>query len=89
VWRDAVPLALMALFVWAFLIGTPTQNDLKRVEKADRDTSRATAFRLCTRNKVDRAYAHARERGLVIAGLPHPPPHELEERRLRGCSRGC
>jgi hypothetical protein len=82
-WRDAVPIALMILFVWAIIIGTPTQNDLKRVERTDRDTSRATAFRLCTRNRVDRAYAHARERGLVIAGLPHPPRMSFEERRLR------
>jgi hypothetical protein len=82
-WRDAVPLMLMALFVWAIVLGTPTQKDLQRVERADRDTARATAFRLCTRNRVDRAYAHARERGLVIAGLPHPPRMSFAERRLR------
>jgi hypothetical protein len=83
IWRDAVPVALMALFVWAVLIGTPSQNDLKRVERTDRDTSRATAFRLCTRGKADRAYAHARERGIPIAGLPKPPPMKPAERRLR------
>jgi hypothetical protein len=83
IWRDAVPVALMALFVWAVLIGTPSQNDLKRVERIDRDTSRATAFRLCTRGKADRAYAHARERGIPIAGLPKPPPMKPPERRLR------
>jgi hypothetical protein len=65
-WRDFVPVALMILFVWAILIGTPSQNDLKRVERTDRNTGRATAYRLCTRNKDDRAYAHTRERGLAI-----------------------
>jgi hypothetical protein len=82
-WRDVVPLLAMIGFVWAFLVGTPSESDLKRVERMDRDTARATAFRLCTRNKVDRAYAHARERGLVIAGLPHPPRMNREERRFR------
>jgi hypothetical protein len=66
VWRDFVPVALMLLFVWAIVIGTPSQNDLKRVERTDRNTGRATAYRLCTRNKDDRAYAHTRERGLAI-----------------------
>jgi hypothetical protein len=83
VWRDLMPIALIGAFAWLLLGGTPSENDLKRVERADRDTARATAFRLCTRNKVDRAYAHARERGLVIAGLPHPPRMSFQERRLR------
>lgn len=82
-WRDLVPLALMLMFAWLLLGGTPSESDLRRVEKMDRDTARATAFRLCTRNKVDRAYAHAVTRGLVIAGLPHPPRMSSEQRRFR------
>jgi hypothetical protein len=67
VWRDAVPLARWPSgFAWVILIGTPSQSDLRHVERVDRDTGRATAFRLCTRNKDDRAYAHTRERGLAI-----------------------
>lgn len=81
--RDIALLGVTLMFLWLLLGGTPSENDLKRVERTDRDTARATAFRLCTRNKVDRAYAHARERGLVIAGLPHPPHMTSEERRFR------
>lgn len=33
---------------------------VRAVEKRDRDSSRATAFRLCSRNTVDRAFAHSR-----------------------------
>jgi hypothetical protein len=91
-WRDFVPVALMILFVWAILIGTPSQNDLKHVERVDRDTGRATAFRLCTRNKDDRAYAHTRERGLAIlkadgTWIPATPMSAKERRLRRAVSR--
>lgn len=58
-------------------------EDVAGVERQDRDTNRATAFRLCSRNKIDRAYAHARERGIPIEGLPAPRPMSRAERRLR------
>lgn len=31
----------------------------QQVEAKDRDTSRGTAYRLCTRNRIDRAFAHS------------------------------
>jgi hypothetical protein len=55
-------------FVGARLIGEQQQavDDIKatndriaQVEIKDRDVQRATAFRLCTRNKIDRAFAHS------------------------------
>jgi hypothetical protein len=92
VWRDFVPVALMLLFVWAIVIGTPSQNDLKRVERTDRNTGRATAYRLCTRNKDDRAYAHTRERGLAIlkadgTWIPAAPMTARERLERRDTSR--
>jgi hypothetical protein len=66
VWRDLVPLVAVLLFAYGYVADTPTVADLRRVEVKDRNTQRTTAFRLCTRNKDDRAYAHARERGLAI-----------------------
>lgn len=92
VWRDAVPLVLILLFAWVIVIGTPSQNDLKHVEAVDRNTGHATAFRLCTRNKIDRAYAHTRERGLAIrkadgTWIPATPMSPKERRRRRDISR--
>jgi hypothetical protein len=78
--------------VWAIIIGTPSQNDLKRVERTDRNTGRATAYRLCTRNKDDRAYAHTRERGLAIlkadgTWIPAAPMTARERLERRDTSR--
>lgn len=70
VWRDLVPLVAIAFAMWGFLADTPTVSDLRRIEVRDRDTSRATAFRLCTRNKVDRAFAHGRMRSIPVKGEP-------------------
>jgi hypothetical protein len=70
VWRDIVPLLALLLFAFAYFVDTPTTADLRRVEVKDRDVQRATAFRLCTRNKVDRAFAHGRIRGIAVKGEP-------------------
>jgi hypothetical protein len=81
-WRDLVPLFVVILL--AFLL-----HDL---EIRDRNAQRATAYRLCTRNKDDRAYAHARERGLAIkksdgSWIPARPMTAAERRRARDNSR--
>lgn len=83
-WRDFVPLLVIALGAWVLLVGTPSEKDLSRVEKRDRDTQRATAYRLCTRNKVDRAFAHGRIRGIAVRGEPSQVPGiPTLERRTR------
>jgi hypothetical protein len=59
-------------------------EDVKRVEKLDRDVQRATAYRLCSRNAADRAFAHASIRQLPVKGGPPPQqlsPDERESRR--------
>jgi hypothetical protein len=74
VWRDLVPLLALLLVGFAYFSDTPTTSDLRRVEIRDRDTGRATAYRLCTRNKVDRAFAHGRIRGIAVRGEPSQVP---------------
>lgn len=44
----------------AFFFGAALLKELAAIEKVDRNSARATAFRLCTRNSVDRAFAHSR-----------------------------
>jgi hypothetical protein len=83
-WRDFVPLLVIGLGAWVLLVGTPSEKDLRAVEKRDRDTQRATAYRLCTRNKVDRAFAHGRIRGISVRGEPSQVPGiPTLERRAR------
>ena len=76
---------LAALTVSGGTAGLALHNtgELASVERRDRDTNRNTAYRLCSRNKADRAYAHARERGIAIKGLPAPRPMSATERRIR------
>jgi hypothetical protein len=45
-------------------------REIGQLETTNVDSNRATAYRLCTRNKVDRAFAHARIRGYQIDGIP-------------------
>jgi hypothetical protein len=89
VWRDLVPLLLLALLAYSYFADTPTTADLRRVEVKDRDTQRATAYRLCTRNKVDRAFAHGRLRGINVKGEPPriPGPIQLERKARIKLSR--
>jgi hypothetical protein len=91
-WRDFVPLLVIGLGAWVLLAGTPSEKDLRAVEIKDRNAQRATAYRLCTRNKDDRAYGHARERGLAIkrrdgTWIPAVPMSAAERRRRRDFSR--
>lgn len=72
--RDFISLLVIAAGAWVLISGTPSEKDLRRVEKRDRDTQRATAYRLCTRNKVDRAFAHGRIRGIAVRGEPSQVP---------------
>jgi hypothetical protein len=81
-WQDFGP-----LFIALVLTGV-----LWHLEVHDRNTQRTTAYRLCTRNKDDRAYAHARERGLAIkksdgSWIPARPMTAAERRRARDISR--
>lgn len=89
VWRDLVPLIAIGFAAWGFLADTPTVSDLRKVEIKDRDTQRATAYRLCTRNKVDRSFAHGRLRGINVKGEPPaiPGPVQLERRERVRISR--
>jgi hypothetical protein len=64
-------------------VETDTDAELLRIEEANEASNRATAYRLCSRNSVDRSYAHARERGLSIKGLPKPRPMSADERQAR------
>jgi hypothetical protein len=48
-------------------------RSVRRVERRDRRSARTAALRLCTRNRADRAFAHARLRGLRMDGVPVPP----------------
>jgi hypothetical protein len=89
IWRDLIPLVAIAFAAWGFLADTPSVSDLRRVEVKDRDTQRATAYRLCTRNKVDRAFAHGRLRGINVKGEPPriPGPVQLEQKTRVRLSR--
>lgn len=84
-WRDlmqnTIMLLVLALLTYSYFSDTPTTADLRRVEVRDRDTQRATAFRLCTRNKVDRAFAHGRLRGIPIKGEPPAIPGPVQVKR--------
>ena len=55
---------------------------IERVEEENRDTNRATAFRLCTRDMVQRATLHAFIRGANFKGTP-VPPQGVEQRAFR------
>lgn len=55
---QGVLIALLITSV-AGILGLVTARRVQKVEKEDRDVARASAFRLCTRNKVDRAFAHS------------------------------
>lgn len=68
-WQDFVPAIAVGLAAYA-VISFVDQRDVDRelrevdvelraIEQRDRDANRATAFRLCTRNKIDRAFAHS------------------------------
>jgi hypothetical protein len=41
-------------------VETDTDAELLRIEEANEVSNRATAYRLCSRNRVDRAFAHDR-----------------------------
>lgn len=65
--RIAIASAVLAgvcLLIILIVAATTLRNasDIRRVEINDRDTARATAFRLCSRGQIDRAFAHSRIR---------------------------
>jgi hypothetical protein len=64
-------LMCVAIFVGAQLLRTVAE-----VEKTDRVSARATAYRLCSRNSVDRAFAHSRV--MMAGGLRALAPLEDE-----------
>jgi hypothetical protein len=84
-WQNLVPLLALALAAYS-VIGAEGNSDyarkvardaadrVARVERADRDAQRLTAFRLCSRNRADRAFAH----WATTAGRP-----ASEARRIR------
>lgn len=80
-------IALLVIVCVAVTVGFIALNRAEHTERLDRDTNRSTAFRLCSRNKADRAYAHTRERGLAIAGIPEVPMSARERERRRDLSR--
>lgn len=67
--RDTERWLIFGLFLFnlifmcvAIFVGARVLGEVSRVEKNDRASQRATAFRLCSRNAVDRAFAHSRVR---------------------------
>lgn len=51
---------LLIFICVAIILGAAVLKELAEIERVDRNSARATAFRLCTRNSVDRAFAHSR-----------------------------
>jgi hypothetical protein len=73
-YAKVLPAIALALALWAVVevrgdANRATSENLKRIkanterigriEQTDRNSSRATAYRLCARNMVDRAFAHS------------------------------
>lgn len=58
-WLAGLVAFLIALVSVACFVGWSAIQDVAEVEKQDRETNRATAYRLCSRNAVDRAFAHS------------------------------
>lgn len=85
----AVGIVVLLLFVGWFTFqasrtatkANSTSSDIQALETKNRDTNRETAFRLCTRNKVDRAFAHASIRGIPIKGIQRGQTRSPGERR--------
>jgi hypothetical protein len=60
---DLLAVAVVALLLVVSVVAAvafKTAGEVKGVEVQDRNASRATAYRLCSRNAVDRAFAHSR-----------------------------
>ena len=55
---------------------------IEEIERENSDTNRATAFRLCTRDMVQRATLHAFIRGMEFEGTPKPP-QEPQQKAFR------
>jgi hypothetical protein len=63
---------------------TRAAEEIEKVEREDRDVARMTAFRLCSRNTADRAFSHARIRGIPVPGAEDSrgiTPEEIKSRR--------
>lgn len=63
-------------------VASSTDRRLERNERNDRDDLRAAAYRLCVRNKVDRAFAHSRIAGALRGRARERALRDLE--RLDG-----
>lgn len=60
---------------------------IEAIEAKNVETNRATAFRLCTRDMVQRATLHAFIRGLEFEGTPRPPQTPRDRAFRRRYSR--
>lgn len=75
-WAASLFTAIAILTAVATIIAFENARELGKVEKRDRATSRTTAFRLCSRDNVDRAREHLttrrREGAAAEAELERP-----------------
>jgi hypothetical protein len=57
-WLGGLILFLVVVSTVAILLSLVGLHWINQNETRDRDTARATAYRLCSRNAIDRAFAH-------------------------------